>query len=196
VGAPLLHRRAIPRSQSSTRTGTGHQAVTLNANSTIAGLKFDTSAPSYTISGGNTLTLSGTVPYVQQKSANNQTLSFTTLAMGNNTVFDITGSGNLTVSSAISGAYNLIKDGTGAGKLILSGANTYSGGTFINNGIVQLQSNAALGTGTATIATGAALEVSSGSPPPISFPSRAPASGAPAPSTTSTARIRFPGPSP
>ncbi len=144
-------------------TGTGHQAVTLNANSTIAGLRFDTTAPSYTISGANTLTLAGTVPYVQQKSANNQVLSFTTLAMGNNTVFDFTDAGNLTVSSAITGAYNLVKDGTGAGKLILSGNNGYTGGVFINNGILQMQSSNALGNGgTTTIATGAALEVSSG----------------------------------
>jgi autotransporter-associated beta strand protein len=145
-------------------TGTGHQAVTLNVNTTIAGLKFDTLAPTYTISGANTLTLSGTVPYVQQKSAANQTLSFTTLAMGNNTVFDITNSGNLTVSSAITGSYSLIKDGTGTGKLILSGNNTYTGGAFINNGIVQIQSANALGAAadTTTIATGAALELSGG----------------------------------
>ena len=143
-------------------TGAARTAVTLNGANTIAGLKFDTSAPSYTISGANTLTLSGTVPYVQQLSSSNQTLSFSTLAMGNNTVFDLTSSGNLTVSSAITGAYNLIKDGTGTGKLILSGNNTYTGGAFINNGIVQIQSATALGTGAATIANGAALEVSNG----------------------------------
>jgi autotransporter-associated beta strand protein len=141
-------------------TGAGRTAVTLDGNNTIAGLRFDTTAPSYTISGGNTLTLSGTVPYVQQKSANNQALTFTTLTMGANTVFDFTGAGNLTVSSAITGAYNVVKDGSGTGTLILSGNNTYTGGLFINNGIVQMQSSNALGNGgTTTIATGAALEV-------------------------------------
>jgi len=144
-------------------TGNAHLNVTLdNSTYNLAGLKFDTLAGIYNITGANTLTLSGVVPYVQQKSTNNETLGFTTLAMGNNTVFDITNSGNLTVSSAITGSYNLIKDGAGTGKLILSGNNTYNGGAFINNGIVQIQSNNALGSGTATIATGAALEVSSG----------------------------------
>ncbi len=142
-------------------TGAGRPAVTLNGNNTIAGLRFDTTAPSYTISGTNTLTLTGAVPYVQQKSAANETLSFTTLTMGNNTVFDFSGAGNLTVSSAITGgAYSLIKDGTGTGSLILSGANTFTGGVYINNGILQMRSNAALGNGgTTTIAAGAALEV-------------------------------------
>jgi autotransporter-associated beta strand protein len=140
-------------------TGAGRPAVTLDGNNTIAGLRFDTAAPSYTITGGNTLTLSGTLPYIQQQSANNQTLSFTTLVLDNNTVADITGSGNLAISSVISGGYDLIRDGTGTGKLILTGANTFTGGVFINNGIVQAGSTAALGTGATTISAGAGLEL-------------------------------------
>ena len=146
-------------------TGAGRTAVTLNGNNTIAGLKFDTSAPAYAISGGNTLTLNGTVPYIQQKSASNQTLSFTALALGNNTVADITGTGNLTINSVISGNYDLIRDGAGTGKLVLGGANTFTGGLFINNGIVQAGNTAALGTGTTTISAGAALELTSGISP-------------------------------
>ena len=146
-------------------TGAGRPAVTLNGANTIAGLKFDTTAPAYTISGGNTLTLNGTVPYIQQKSASNQTLSFTTLALGNNTVADITGAGNLTINSVVSGAYNLIRDGNGAGKLVLNGANTFSGGLFINSGVVQAGNTAALGTGATTISDGAALELSGGISP-------------------------------
>ncbi len=141
-------------------TGTGRTAVTLDPGpNTIAGLEFDTTAPAYAISGTNTLTLAGTLPYIQQKSASNQTLSFTTLALGNNTVADITGAGNLAISSIISGGYDLIRDGTGTGKLILTGANTFTGGVFINNGIVQAGSTAALGTGATTISSGAALEL-------------------------------------
>jgi autotransporter-associated beta strand protein len=146
-------------------TGAGRPAVTLNGNNTIAGLKFDTSAPAYTISGGNTLTLSGTLPYIQQKSASSQTLTFSTLALGANTVADITGTGNLAINSVISGAYNLIRDGNGTGKLILSGANTFTGGLFINNGIVQAGNTAALGTGAATVSAGATLELNGGISP-------------------------------
>jgi fibronectin-binding autotransporter adhesin len=161
---------AIPgAAQIATFDGTGntHLNVTLDGDYTVAGVKFASAALQYNITNAvaHTLTLSGTVPYVQQQSASNETLGFTTLAMGNNTVFDVTNSGNLTVSSAITGTYSLIKDGTGTGKLILSGNNTYSGGAFINNGIVQITSATALGNAahTATIATGAALEVSSAS---------------------------------
>ena len=145
-------------------TGAAHTAVTLDSGAnTIAGLKFDTTAPAYTISGANTLTLTGSVPYIQQKSASNQTLGFSTLALGNNTVADITGAGNLTINSVVSGTgYDIIRDGTGTGKLILNGSNTFTGGLFVNNGIVQAGNTAALGTGAATVSSGATLELSGG----------------------------------
>ena len=145
-------------------TGAAQTAVTLDSGAnTIAGLKFDTTAPAYTISGANTLTLTGTVPYIQQKSASNQTLGFSTLALGNNTVADITGAGNLTINSIVSGTgYDLIRDGTGTGKLILNGSNTFTGGLFVNNGIVQAGNTAALGTGATTVSSGATLELSGG----------------------------------
>ena len=148
--------------------GTGRPNVTLNGANTVAGIQFGTGASvSYNITGANTLTLSGTVPYIQQQSANNQTLSPTTLALANNTVADITGTGNLTIGAAITGAgKNLIKDGTGAGKLILTGNNSgLTGGVFINNGIVQAGTTNALGTGATTVSDGATLELSGGISP-------------------------------
>ncbi|HTJ79520.1 MAG TPA: autotransporter-associated beta strand repeat-containing protein [Rariglobus sp.] len=147
--------------------GVARPNVTLDANNTIAGIQFGAGASvSYNISGSNTLTLAGTIPYIQQQSANNQTLSFTTLALSNNTVADITGAGDLTISAALSGSVNLIKDGNGSGKLILSGNSTgFSGGVFINNGIVQAASTNALGTGSATVAGGATLQLTGGISP-------------------------------
>ncbi len=146
-------------------TGAGRTAVNLNSSYTIAGLKFDTSAPAYTITGSNTLTLSGVIPYVQQKSASDQALDFSTLNLANNTVFDITGSGNLAVGASLSGSGNLIKDGTGSGKLVLGGNSTgYTGNIYLNSGVTQITSSNALGTsaGTTTISDGAALEVNGG----------------------------------
>ena len=141
--------------------------VNLNGNNTIVGVRFGTGASvSYNITGTNTLTLSGAVPYIQQQSANNQTLSPTTLSLAAATVADVTGAGNLTIGSALTGTGNLIKDGTGAGKLILSGTSTsYSAGIFINNGVLQITASSALGntTGTTTISSGAVLELNSGS---------------------------------
>jgi autotransporter-associated beta strand protein len=69
------------------------------------------------------------------------------------------GSGNITVSGAIGiGTAGLTKDGTGT--LSLSNANTYSGPTAVNAGIINLQNGAALGTSSqTTIADAATLEL-------------------------------------
>ncbi|HTB79631.1 MAG TPA: autotransporter-associated beta strand repeat-containing protein [Opitutaceae bacterium] len=147
--------------------GTGTQTnVLFNANATINALRFDSSAAGYTItdSGTRTLTLqNGTsIAFVQQQSANNQTLSPANIVIKNNTVFDVTGAGNLTVGSAISdggSSFSLTKTGSG-GKLILTGTNAYDGGTSIQNGTIQIQNKGALGTGTVTVANGTTLETS------------------------------------
>ena len=49
----------------------------------------------------------------------------------------------------------------GAGTLTVSGANTYTGATAVNGGVLRVQGNSALGTaaGATTVASGAALEV-------------------------------------
>lgn len=148
--------------------GIGRANVTLNGANTIAGIQFGTGASvNYNITGANTLTLSGTVPYIQQQSSNDQTLSPSTLALSNNTVVDITGSGNLAIGAAITGTgRNLIKDGTGAGKLILTGNNSgLTGSVYVNNGVVQAANTNALGTGTTNITSGAGLELSGGISP-------------------------------
>ncbi len=147
--------------------GIGRTSSILTANDDIAGIRFGAGATvSYNISGDSgtrTLTLDGTVPYIQQQSAQNQTISVARLSLGNNTVADITGAGNLTISSAIYSADNLIKDGTGAGKLILAGNNSnLTGSVYVNNGIVQAAAANSLGTNTAIISSGAALELSGG----------------------------------
>ncbi|HVU15668.1 MAG TPA: autotransporter-associated beta strand repeat-containing protein [Candidatus Didemnitutus sp.] len=149
--------------------GTGTQgSVVLGANRTVGGIRFDSTGPTaYTISGTNSLTFNnGASPaFIQQQSANNETISNTGgVVLSGNLVADVTGTGNLTISGAISGANSITKVGTG-GKLVLSGNNTFTGGVAVNNGVVQGQSSNAFGTGTVSVANGAAVELSGGISP-------------------------------
>ena len=57
-------------------------------------------------------------------------------AISNGTSLTFTGASNNTVSGAISGAGYLVKDG--AGTLVLSGNNTYTGGTLVSTGTLQV----------------------------------------------------------
>ena len=71
--------------------------------------------------------------------------------------------GNSSVAGVIadgSSAGQLLK--AGAGVLTLTGANSYSGGSTVQAGMLQAQSNTALGTGAVSVASGAALGLSGG----------------------------------
>jgi autotransporter-associated beta strand protein len=109
--------------------------VTLATGITAYGLNF--ASDGYIISG-NTLTLAGTGGVID------------------------TGGVNATINSAIAGTVGLTKNSSGI--LTLGSANTYTGGTTINAGVIAVGNNTALGgtaTGT-TVASGAAIQVSGG----------------------------------
>ena len=69
--------------------------------------------------------------------------------MNSNTLVNV-GAGSLTVSGVISGGKSLTM--SGAGTLVLSNANTYTGGTTINSGVLQVTNNLALNTAALTFA--------------------------------------------
>lgn len=69
-----------------------------------------------------------------------------TLALTAATTTNIAGSGNLTISSMVSGTSALSK--SGAGELVLSGANTFSGGVTLSAGTLTVSNNAGLGPNT------------------------------------------------
>jgi len=150
--------------------GTGTQAtVNANTSSTINALRFSSAAIGYTISGASTLTFQNgsSLAFVQQQSANNQTLSPASIVIKNNLVVDVTGAGDLTVGAPITdgaSSLSLTKTGSG-GKLILTQANTYDGGTSIQSGVVQAQHTNALGTGAVAVSDGAALNLAGGISP-------------------------------
>lgn len=66
---------------------------------------------------------------------------------------------DLTVSGIVSTTGAITKDG--AGTMVLSALNTYTGLTTVNAGLIRVQSNTALGTtaGTTTVTNGAAVEI-------------------------------------
>jgi autotransporter-associated beta strand protein len=149
--------------------GTGTQTtVDLEANRTINAMRFDAGSASFNIGNGLNYTLTfdgpniGSVAFIQQASSNNQSITVGTVNLAKNTVVDMIGSGNLTISSALTGSANLVKENTG-GTLILSGNSTaYAGNIFVNAGTLQINSANALGntTGTTTVADGATLALS------------------------------------
>jgi len=135
-----------------------------------------------------TLVLSGVNTYTGGTAVKAGTLSLTNggaigtgpLALAQGTTLDLAGSFTLANAITVSGdpLFNVaggnsstlsgvIADGpappgvvekTGGGSLLLTGANTYSGGTLIDAGTLGVGTNASLGSGAVTISPGATLQ--------------------------------------
>ncbi len=124
--------------------GAGGATFDTNGNSaTLSGIVGGTGG--LVKSGTGTLTLSGANTYSGGTTVNAGTLSGTTTslqgAITNNATVTFDQTSNGTYAGAISGTGGLTKNGTG--KTILSGANTYSGDTNINGGILSVNGSVA-----------------------------------------------------
>ncbi|CZT30156.1 autotransporter domain-containing protein [Pseudomonas cerasi] len=73
---------------------------------------------------------------------------------------DVNAQGTGTISGQINGAGGLIK--TGAGRLDLTGNNTYTGNTHVNSGTLGLGNSNSVGTGTLELANGTTLAYAEG----------------------------------
>ena len=116
--------------------------------------------------GGSSVTLTGsrlalsanvsTAPQLSQNSTSAVTVS-NDLALNANTLLAGTSSGTMTLSGIVSGSGGLIK--SCSGNVLISGVNTYTGGTTVTAGTlsVGLSKNQALGTGAVTLNTGSTL---------------------------------------
>ena len=144
-------------SQVNTFTG----AVTINGgtlsvatieNGGVAGnLGAATNAASNLVLGGGTLLYTGATA-TSDRAFTLTDAKTSTINVQTNT---LTLSGSVPTSTG-----TLAKNGTGT--LILTGSNDYSGGTNLNNGVLQAGSNTALGTSTITFNGGTRLVVASG----------------------------------
>jgi len=78
-----------------------------------------------------------------------------------NNIVSVEGTGNVIINSIISGSNPLEKTGSGAGKLTLNAANTYSGNVTISAGTVQLLNNSTLALANSiTVKNGGNLQIS------------------------------------
>jgi fibronectin-binding autotransporter adhesin len=82
------------------------------------------------------------------------TLTLSGVILGNNAALSVAGDGNVTMSGAIGNITSLTRE-AGIGTLLLSGANTFTGPTFVNQGVLQVQGGQAL-SDTAGVTVGAA----------------------------------------
>ena len=142
--------------------GTTLTAGTLNINNTSAlgtgtftiagssnGIIDNTTAGAITLSTNNAQAWNGNFTFTGTQSLN---LGTGAVTLGSSRTVTVNAN-NLTVGGVISGSgFSLTK--AGAGTLTLSGANTYSGGTTINAGTLNINNASALGTGTFTIGSG------------------------------------------
>ncbi len=118
-------------------------AMTLGGNQNWGGLVVLNPSGPLIFNGTDTLTL-GSSGIDLSASTVNVTLNHP-LALDANQTWSVAPGRSLTASAAISGPRNLTK--TGAGGLILSGANTFTGSFTVSAGPATITSAAALGTG-------------------------------------------------
>jgi fibronectin-binding autotransporter adhesin len=144
-------------------------AVTINSDGAL-NVGAATSLGSLTLNGGRVnltvaLTPTGSITANANSAHQTSLISGGQLTLAGSTTFDVardaTNASDLTVSSVVGGGA-LVKQG--AGVLTLTGANTYTGATNINAGVLNIQNATALGTaaGGTTVASGAALQTQGG----------------------------------
>ncbi len=110
------------------------------ADTGFGSISFESGAGGFVLNGA-AITLNGTVT---NSGTNDQTINLGLVLSGTRT-FTSTGAtpGNVIVSGVMSGAGGIIKEGVNT--LVLSGANTFSGDTTLNAGILQIGNATALG---------------------------------------------------
>ena len=145
-------------------TGTGIYNLnggTLAVGSIVANNASEESQPSWKLNlGGGTLQATGNLTI-------NSSTFFTMALTANGSTIDTHGN-TVTISTPISGADSLTK--AGSGTLTLAVANTYSGGTTVSAGQLNINNNSALGAGPFSPGSGTTIDNTSGAAVTLSVP--------------------------
>jgi autotransporter-associated beta strand protein len=126
---------------------TAPRTVALDANRTIGNISFN-NVNAYTIAPTATETITvgdGTADKTLQVVSGSHTIAAGLVLSATTITADIAAGQSLTLSGPISGTAALTK-GVSAGTLVLTGSNSYSGGTNINLGTLEFAANALSGT--------------------------------------------------
>ncbi len=131
-----------------TAIGASSATVTMDGSHTLSALAFSTTGGGrYTInngSGGTLALCNGASAVALSVSGGNQTIAVP-VALGSNLAVTATTGSSLTVSGSISGTGQAISF-SGGGVLVLSGPDTYTGGTTVSGGTLDFANPAAVPT--------------------------------------------------
>ncbi|MEI6033500.1 MAG: autotransporter-associated beta strand repeat-containing protein [Verrucomicrobiae bacterium] len=156
------NRGSVPTADSLYFSGTEGMNPNLSVSATDAQLVFNGTGYNLSTSSGQALTVTQTGSVssnaLQYYSQGANTISGNLVLGGaSGQSFNMVGAGHLTISGSISGAQSLNLIGE-PGTITLSGNNSFSGGfSTAKMAMVNINNNNALGTGTATFASSAAL---------------------------------------
>ncbi|MBC7783368.1 MAG: autotransporter-associated beta strand repeat-containing protein, partial [Burkholderiales bacterium] len=134
---------------------TGTLAV---ASSTGNGTLILTNAAPNTYGGGTTINTGATLQ-VGDTTATGSLPTTGAITNVGSLVFKRSDVGTIAVGNVISGVGTLTQNGAVGNVVQLTGANSYSGGTTITSGAIQLGANNAIGSGNLSIASGANLDL-------------------------------------
>jgi fibronectin-binding autotransporter adhesin len=127
--------------------------TTLGQDFSVKSLSFGANSASMTIGGSNTLSIANGITVASGGTAS-QTIS-SPVQLGASQTWTVGGSGALIVRSAIGGSAAMVK--AGSGTLLVTGANTYGGGTAVSAGTFQIGDGGTTGSIIGNITNNAAL---------------------------------------